>query len=255
MLLGARIEQGPRRQARPRARAGRTAAASHAITCSWASASSRTRAGSTAAGLDDGRRARGPRGPHGGDGRLRGRRRRARLRPGARHATCAPTTGRRRRARAPRRRARCSASSRPAPRCRASGATSTASASSTSAAPPKPTASRSTAIPDGRDFEALFTQAGVPVAALLVGRPRALADARRRVQAGLDSLIPRQRSSNDEMQLRRSTRPHAAPTATARWWRRGVFEVEDVARVIGDAPRGGADRGGGVVSRGGDFRS
>ena len=44
--------------------------------------------------------------------------------------------------------------------------------------------------PDARDFEALFTRAGVPVAALLVGRPRSLADARRRVQAGLDSLIP-----------------------------------------------------------------
>jgi NADPH-dependent 2,4-dienoyl-CoA reductase/sulfur reductase-like enzyme len=44
--------------------------------------------------------------------------------------------------------------------------------------------------PDGRDFEALFTAAGVPVAALLVGRPRALAAARRRVQEGLDSLNP-----------------------------------------------------------------
>jgi NADPH-dependent 2,4-dienoyl-CoA reductase/sulfur reductase-like enzyme len=43
---------------------------------------------------------------------------------------------------------------------------------------------------DARDFEALFTRAGVPVAALLVGRPRSLADARRRVQAGLDSLMP-----------------------------------------------------------------
>jgi NADPH-dependent 2,4-dienoyl-CoA reductase/sulfur reductase-like enzyme len=43
--------------------------------------------------------------------------------------------------------------------------------------------------PEGRDFEALFTRRGAPVAALLVGRPRALADARRRVQAGLDSLI------------------------------------------------------------------
>jgi 3-phenylpropionate/trans-cinnamate dioxygenase ferredoxin reductase subunit len=40
----------------------------------------------------------------------------------------------------------------------------------------------------GRDFEALFTKDGAPVAALLVGRPRALADARRRVQAGLDSM-------------------------------------------------------------------
>ncbi len=44
--------------------------------------------------------------------------------------------------------------------------------------------------PGTRDFEALFTRAGVPVAALLVGRPRSLADARRRVQAGLESLIP-----------------------------------------------------------------
>jgi 3-phenylpropionate/trans-cinnamate dioxygenase ferredoxin reductase component len=44
--------------------------------------------------------------------------------------------------------------------------------------------------PDARDFEALFTRAGVPVAALLVGRPRSLADARRRVQAGLDSMTP-----------------------------------------------------------------
>jgi NADPH-dependent 2,4-dienoyl-CoA reductase/sulfur reductase-like enzyme len=46
--------------------------------------------------------------------------------------------------------------------------------------------------PGSLDFEATFTAAGVPVAVLLVGRPRALADARRRVQAGLDSLIPRQ---------------------------------------------------------------
>jgi len=46
--------------------------------------------------------------------------------------------------------------------------------------------------PEGRDFEATFTKAGVPVAALLVGRPRALADARRRVQTGLDSLSPQQ---------------------------------------------------------------
>jgi NADPH-dependent 2,4-dienoyl-CoA reductase/sulfur reductase-like enzyme len=44
--------------------------------------------------------------------------------------------------------------------------------------------------PGARDFEALFTRAGVPVAALLVGRPRSLADARRRVQAGLETLIP-----------------------------------------------------------------
>jgi NADPH-dependent 2,4-dienoyl-CoA reductase/sulfur reductase-like enzyme len=43
---------------------------------------------------------------------------------------------------------------------------------------------------DGRDFQALFTAAGVPVAALLVGRPRALAAARQRVQEGLDSLNP-----------------------------------------------------------------
>ena len=46
--------------------------------------------------------------------------------------------------------------------------------------------------PGGRDFEATFTKTGVPVAALLVGRPGALADARRRVQTGLDSLIPQQ---------------------------------------------------------------
>ena len=46
--------------------------------------------------------------------------------------------------------------------------------------------------PGGRDFEATFTKAGVPVAALLVGRPGALADARRRVQTGLDSLIPQE---------------------------------------------------------------
>ncbi len=46
--------------------------------------------------------------------------------------------------------------------------------------------------PASRDFEALFTTSGVPVAALLVGRPRALADARRRVQAGLDSLNPQE---------------------------------------------------------------
>lgn len=46
--------------------------------------------------------------------------------------------------------------------------------------------------PASRDFEALFTRSGVPVAALLIGRPRALADARRRVQAGLDSLKPQE---------------------------------------------------------------
>lgn len=44
--------------------------------------------------------------------------------------------------------------------------------------------------PERRDFEAVFTKAGTPVAALLAGRPRALADARRRVQDGLQSLIP-----------------------------------------------------------------
>jgi NADPH-dependent 2,4-dienoyl-CoA reductase/sulfur reductase-like enzyme len=42
--------------------------------------------------------------------------------------------------------------------------------------------------PDGRDFQALFTKDDVPVAALLVGRPRALARARRQVQDGLESL-------------------------------------------------------------------
>jgi hypothetical protein len=42
--------------------------------------------------------------------------------------------------------------------------------------------------PGGRDFEALFMKEGEPVAALLVGRPRALAATRRRVQAGLESL-------------------------------------------------------------------
>ncbi len=47
--------------------------------------------------------------------------------------------------------------------------------------------------PGGRDFEALFTKAGVPVAALLVGRPRALSRARRRVQEGLESLTPETR--------------------------------------------------------------
>jgi 3-phenylpropionate/trans-cinnamate dioxygenase ferredoxin reductase subunit len=48
--------------------------------------------------------------------------------------------------------------------------------------------------PAERDFEALFTKDGVPVAVLLVGRPRALAEARRRVQTGLDSLITEARS-------------------------------------------------------------
>ena len=47
--------------------------------------------------------------------------------------------------------------------------------------------------PGGRDFEALFTKAGVPVAALLVGRPRALSRTRRRVQEGLGSLTPETR--------------------------------------------------------------
>jgi NADPH-dependent 2,4-dienoyl-CoA reductase/sulfur reductase-like enzyme len=42
--------------------------------------------------------------------------------------------------------------------------------------------------PGGRDFQALFTKGDAPVAALLVGRPRALAGVRRQVQAGLESL-------------------------------------------------------------------
>jgi NADPH-dependent 2,4-dienoyl-CoA reductase/sulfur reductase-like enzyme len=42
--------------------------------------------------------------------------------------------------------------------------------------------------PAARDFQALFTKDDVPVAALLVGRPRALAQARRQVQEGLESL-------------------------------------------------------------------
>jgi hypothetical protein len=40
---------------------------------------------------------------------------------------------------------------------------------------------------DARDFEAVFTKEGATVAVLLAGRPRALAEARRRVQAGLES--------------------------------------------------------------------
>jgi NADPH-dependent 2,4-dienoyl-CoA reductase/sulfur reductase-like enzyme len=43
--------------------------------------------------------------------------------------------------------------------------------------------------PSARDFQALFTRGDVPVAALLVGRPRALAQARRDVREGLESLI------------------------------------------------------------------
>ena len=48
--------------------------------------------------------------------------------------------------------------------------------------------------PAARDFEALFTKDGAPVAVLLVGRPRGLAKARKRVQAGLDSLTTEARS-------------------------------------------------------------
>jgi NADPH-dependent 2,4-dienoyl-CoA reductase/sulfur reductase-like enzyme len=48
--------------------------------------------------------------------------------------------------------------------------------------------------PDDRDFEALYAKDGHPVAALLVGRPRALAEARRRVQAGLEALTTGTRS-------------------------------------------------------------
>ncbi len=44
--------------------------------------------------------------------------------------------------------------------------------------------------PAARNFGATFTKNGVPVAALLVGRPRGLSEARRRVQQGLESLIP-----------------------------------------------------------------
>jgi NADPH-dependent 2,4-dienoyl-CoA reductase/sulfur reductase-like enzyme len=42
--------------------------------------------------------------------------------------------------------------------------------------------------PESRDFAARFSRWGVPVAELLVGRPRALPEARRRVQAGIESL-------------------------------------------------------------------
>ncbi|MEA2449983.1 MAG: apoptosis-inducing factor 3, partial [Thermoleophilaceae bacterium] len=42
--------------------------------------------------------------------------------------------------------------------------------------------------PGARDFQALFTKGETLVAALLVGRPRALAGVRRQVQAGLESL-------------------------------------------------------------------
>jgi 3-phenylpropionate/trans-cinnamate dioxygenase ferredoxin reductase subunit len=49
--------------------------------------------------------------------------------------------------------------------------------------------------PADRQFAVEFTRAGAPVAALLVGRPRDLPDARRRVQAGLESLQPTTRRS------------------------------------------------------------
>ena len=42
--------------------------------------------------------------------------------------------------------------------------------------------------PEGRDFAARFSTHGVPVAELLVGRPRALPEARKRVQAGIESV-------------------------------------------------------------------
>ena len=41
---------------------------------------------------------------------------------------------------------------------------------------------------DARDFTAEYTRGGATVAALLVGRPRGLAEARRRVNAGLESM-------------------------------------------------------------------
>ena len=47
---------------------------------------------------------------------------------------------------------------------------------------------------DDRDFEAVFTKGGATVAVLLAGRPRSLADARRRVQAGLQSTGTEARS-------------------------------------------------------------
>jgi 3-phenylpropionate/trans-cinnamate dioxygenase ferredoxin reductase subunit len=49
--------------------------------------------------------------------------------------------------------------------------------------------------PGERDFTATYTRAGATVAALLVGRPRALADARRDVHAGLESLLTTTRSA------------------------------------------------------------
>jgi hypothetical protein len=42
--------------------------------------------------------------------------------------------------------------------------------------------------PAERDFQAEFTCSGTTVAVLLVGRPRALPEARRRVHAGLQQM-------------------------------------------------------------------
>ena len=191
MLLGARIERVRGRQARARARAGRRSTAWRATTFWWVSASSRTRTGSTepdstAGGVpvDPQGRTAAPDVYAAGDAALV-------FEPAlARHVRTDHWEAAARQGAAA---ARAMLGLEPAAhRCRASGATSTACASSTSAGPPRPIASQSTAIPEAATSKPTFTKAGVPVAALLVGRPRALADARRRVQAGLDSLIPRQ---------------------------------------------------------------
>jgi 3-phenylpropionate/trans-cinnamate dioxygenase ferredoxin reductase subunit len=44
--------------------------------------------------------------------------------------------------------------------------------------------------PDGREFQAEMTRDGVPVGVLLVGRPRALPDARRRVMQAMATATP-----------------------------------------------------------------
>ena len=105
-------------------------------------------------------------------GRLRRRRRLASPSTPASALTPAPSTGTPPpgRGRPPRR--RCSASIPGRRRCRASGATSTGSGSSTSATPTTPTRSRIEGDPGGRDFEAVFTRGGVPVAGA-GGRPAA----------------------------------------------------------------------------------
>ena len=107
----------------------------------------------------------------------------------------------------------------PPPLPRASGATSTASASSTSATRTRsrPRSRRRRSRQPG--LRSRVHRGGVPVAALLVGRPRALPDARRRVQAGLESIDDHKEKQHEASCADRRERMQR-PRRLRRWSRR-----------------------------------